>query len=258
MLSAAELELRYALLAQPGKLRFWGWINRANMGSFADALRTGADTRLQAIVAMMLGFTLAAVGLDPVTATPRLIFGYFDLLKGFDFLIAVIGLFGIGEILLSMEEGLTFRGNDARIDPKVVWRTWMELPRYWVTSLRSSIIGCWMGITPAGATPASFMSYGVAKRISKNPEEFGKGRIEGVIAPETAAHAAAGLAFDSILKVLAEHGANLNAKDKRGQTPLSAAQARSATQTVAVLRSLGADASGETTAAKPATAATGR
>ena len=57
-------------------------------------------------------------------------------------------------------------------------------------SLRSCLIGCWMGISPAGATPASFMSYGIAKRISKRGQNFGKGEIEGVIAPETAAHAA--------------------------------------------------------------------
>jgi putative tricarboxylic transport membrane protein len=59
-----------------------------------------------------------------------------------------------------------------------------------MTSLRSCVIGCWMGVTPAGATPASFMSYGIAKRISKKGSNFGKGEIEGVVAPETAAHAA--------------------------------------------------------------------
>lgn len=112
------------------------------------------------------------------------------MLNGFDFLIAVIGLFGIGEILLTMEEGLEFRGKAAKIDPKVVWKTWKTLPRYWMTSLRSCVIGCWMGITPAGATPASFMAYGIAKRVSKNGKNFGNGEIEGVIAPETAAHAA--------------------------------------------------------------------
>ena len=69
-------------------------------------------------------------------------------------------------------------------------QTWAELPRYWVTSLRSCIIGCWMGISPAGATPASFMSYGIAKRMARNGHKFGTGQIEGVIAPETAAHAA--------------------------------------------------------------------
>ena len=72
----------------------------------------------------------------------------------------------------------------------MVWQTWKELPRYWMTSLRSCLIGCWMGISPAGATPASFMSYGIAKRVSKRGDNFGKGEIEGVVAPETAAHAA--------------------------------------------------------------------
>jgi putative tricarboxylic transport membrane protein len=117
-------------------------------------------------------------------------FGSMELLRGFDFLIAVIGLFGIGEILLTMEEGLAFKGKSAKINSKVVLHTWKKLPRYWATSLRASAIGCWMGITPGGATPASFMSYGIAKRMSKNGDKFGKGEIEGVIAPETAAHAA--------------------------------------------------------------------
>jgi putative tricarboxylic transport membrane protein len=125
-----------------------------------------------------------------MTGQLRMTFDFPQLLSGFDFLIAVIGLFGIGEILLTMEEGLKFRGNSAKINPKVVWQTWKELPGYWATSLRSCLIGCWMGISPAGATPASFMSYGIAKRVSKRGKFFGKGEIEGVVAPETAAHAA--------------------------------------------------------------------
>jgi putative tricarboxylic transport membrane protein len=112
------------------------------------------------------------------------------LLRGFDFLIAVIGLFGIGEILLTMEEGLAFKGGSARINPRVVLQTWAKLPKYWATSLRGGIVGCWMGITPGGATPASFMSYGLAKRFSKRGANFGRGELEGVVAPETAAHAA--------------------------------------------------------------------
>ncbi|MBC7648945.1 MAG: tripartite tricarboxylate transporter permease, partial [Vitreoscilla sp.] len=117
-------------------------------------------------------------------------FGFEPMMKGFDFLIAVIGLFGIGEILLTMEEGLAFKGKDGRINSKVVLETWKKLPRYWLTYVRSAAVGCWMGITPGGATPASFMGYGIAKRFSKNPGNFGKGEIEGVLAPETAAHAA--------------------------------------------------------------------
>ena len=158
--------------------------------AFASFVGLSKEPPFKTVVSMMLGFALAAVGLDHMTGQLRLTYGFTDLLAGFDFLIAVIGLFGIGEILLTMEKGLQFEGKSAKINMKVVWQTWCQLPRYWATSLRSCVIGCWMGITPAGATPASFMSYGIAKRMSKRGENFGKGEMEGVIAPETAAHAA--------------------------------------------------------------------
>ena len=142
------------------------------------------------LASMMLGFALAAVGTDPVTGTLRLTFGSTHMLAGFDFLIAVIGLFGIGEILLTLEEGLAFKGASAKINFGVVVQTWKQLPTYWRTSMRSAAVGCFMGIVPGGATPASFMSYGVALRFSKDGEKFGTGQVEGVVAPETAAHAA--------------------------------------------------------------------
>jgi putative tricarboxylic transport membrane protein len=145
---------------------------------------------LKTIASMMLGFALAAIGLDTVTGQLRMTFGFTDLLKGFDFLVAVIGLFGIGEILLTLEEGLAFNGAKAKINSRIVIDTWKQLPKYWVTSLRSALVGVLMGIVPGGATPASFMGYGLAKRFSKNGKNFGKGEIEGVIAPETSAHAA--------------------------------------------------------------------
>src|SRR6187401_831947 len=158
--------------------------------AFCSFVGMGKEPPAKTIAAMMLGFVLAAVGTDTVTGGLRLTFGATELLSGFDFLVAVIGLFGIGEILLTMEEGLSFKGKATGINPAIVWQTWKTLPRYWMTSLRSCVIGCWMGITPAGATPASFMSYGIAKRVSKNGDRFGRGEIEGVVAPETAAHAA--------------------------------------------------------------------
>ena len=158
--------------------------------AFCSFIGMSKEPPFKTLAAMMIGFALAAVGLDQMTGVLRLTFGFSELLNGFDFLIAVIGLFGIGEILLTMEEGLAFKGRSANINLKVVFETWKSLPRYWLTLLRSCIIGCWMGITPAGATPASFMSYGIAKRASKNGRKFGTGEIEGVIAPETAAHAA--------------------------------------------------------------------
>ena len=158
--------------------------------AFASFIGMGKEPPFKTLVSMMIGFALASVGLDGVTGQLRLTFGFTELLNGFNFLVAVIGLFGIGEILLTMETGLSFKGRAPGINLKVVFQTWAELPRYWMTSLRSCIIGCWMGITPAGATPASFMSYGIAKRVSRKGDNFGKGEIEGVVAPETAAHAA--------------------------------------------------------------------
>lgn len=158
--------------------------------TFASFVGMGKGSAFKVIAAMCLGFALGSVGLDQMTGTLRLTFGHTELLTGFDFLIAVIGLFGIGEILSSIEDGLHFSGARATIRLGVVLETWKKLFSYWATSLRSCLIGCWMGITPGGATPASFMSYGIAKRFSKNGDNFGKGEIEGVVAPETAAHAA--------------------------------------------------------------------
>ena len=158
--------------------------------TFCSFVGMSREPPAKTIASMMLGFALAAVGLDSVTGQLRMTYGFPVLLKGFDFLIAVIGLFGIGEILLTMEEGLAFKGKSARISFKVVWQTWGEIGKHWKTFLRSTAIGCWMGITPGGATPASFMSYGMARRFAPDPNTFGKGDIQGVIAPETAAHAA--------------------------------------------------------------------
>jgi putative tricarboxylic transport membrane protein len=180
----APLLAKFALKFGPAE--FFG----VQLLTFCSFVGMSKEPPAKTIASMMLGFALAAVGMDTVTGQLRMTFGFPALLKGFDFLIAVIGLFGIGEILLTMEEGLAFKGKSARIDPRVVWQTWRELPRHWKTFLRSTAVGCWMGITPGGATPASFMSYGIARRMSKDPQAFGKGEITGVIAPETAAHAA--------------------------------------------------------------------
>jgi len=140
--------------------------------TFSSFIGLGGGNPLKSLVSILLGFTLAAVGLDIVTGQLRLTFGVIDLMKGFDFVVAVIGLFGIGEILLSVEEGLTFRGARTGMNLRVVLDTWKILPRYARTFARSAFIGFWMGFKPGGATPASFMSYAFAKRFSKHPERF--------------------------------------------------------------------------------------
>lgn len=158
--------------------------------AFASFIGLGGASPFKTVISIMLGFAFTAVGMDPVSGSLRLTYGIDELIRGISFLVAVIGLFGIGELLLTMEEGLRFDGVKARVSPRKVFETLLTLPRYWVTLLRSAAIGCWMGITPGGPTAASFMSYGLAKRFARRREGFGQGREEGVVAPETADHAA--------------------------------------------------------------------
>ena len=180
----APLLARFALRFGPAELF------AVQLLTFCSFVGMSREAPAKTLISMLMGFALATIGMDDMTGQLRMTFGFTELLKGFDFLIAVIGLFGIGEILLTMEEGLAFKGQTARISPRVVFQTWFELLKHWKLFLRSVAIGCWMGITPGGATPASFMSYGVAQRLSRHPERFGKGELAGVVAPETAAHAA--------------------------------------------------------------------
>jgi putative tricarboxylic transport membrane protein len=158
--------------------------------TFASFIGMGRQSPVKSLGSLLLGLGCAAVGMDTVSGNLRLTYDLPQLLRGISFLVAVIGLFGIGEILATMEEDLAFNGLASKLNLKVVFQTWKKLPRYWVTLLRSMAIGWWMGVTPGGPTAASFMSYGIAKKLSRNGEKFGTGVMEGVIAPETADHAA--------------------------------------------------------------------
>ncbi|TPJ52466.1 tripartite tricarboxylate transporter permease [Mesorhizobium sp. B2-6-4] len=158
--------------------------------AFASFISMGSAAPSKTLVSMMLGFALASVGMDTISGNLRLTFDIPELIKGISFLIAVMGLFGMGELLLTTEEGLRFEGIKARVRISEVGRTLLELPRYWFTVLRSIFIGILMGITPAGPTAASFMSYGLASRSARDKSMFGKGDPRGIIAPETADHSA--------------------------------------------------------------------
>jgi putative tricarboxylic transport membrane protein len=158
--------------------------------AFASFVGLSGAPPLKAAVSIALGFAFAAVGMDSVSGSLRLTFGYDVLLSGISFLVAVIGLFGIGELILTIEDGLKLEGIRARITPRDVLRAAASMPRHWATLLRSAAVGCWMGITPGGPTAASFMAYGLAKRFSSYRANFGKGEPDGVIAPETADHSA--------------------------------------------------------------------
>jgi putative tricarboxylic transport membrane protein len=145
---------------------------------------------IKTAVSLAIGFALAAVGIDTVSGSVRLTFGVDELVKGVSFVVAVMGLFGIGELLIAVEEEFHAHAVSSKIDWAEVVRALARLPRHAWALLRSAAIGCWMGITPGGPTAASFMSYALAKRFSPRSHAFGSGEPEGIIAPETADHAA--------------------------------------------------------------------
>ena len=118
--------------------------------------------------------------MDTVSGQLRMTFGSSELLRSINFLVAVIGLFGISEILLTMEERLALRGHAAGISLRVVLSVWKD-PKYWVTLLRSSFIGCWLGITPGGAIAASFMGYNLAKTLFPGSGQLWQGTHRGHI-----------------------------------------------------------------------------
>jgi putative tricarboxylic transport membrane protein len=158
--------------------------------AFCSFIGLGGASPFKTIVSAGIGFAFAAIGMDTISGSMRLTFDLPELQRGISFLVVVIGLFGIGELIATMEDKLEFTGVHAKVNPRDVLAVFVSLPRYWVALLRSALVGCWMGITPGGPTAASFMSYGLARRFSKRSANFGKGEPEGIIAPEVADHAA--------------------------------------------------------------------
>ena len=163
------------------------------MLAFATFIGLGGDDIPKTFFSIFIGLVLSAVGLDIVSGAPRLIFfdvpGFFH---GINFLVLAIGIYGIGEILWTIE---TSRGDvqvsQANVTLARIFDTLKRLKQSVSTMLMGSFLGYFVGILPAaGATPGSLMAYGVAKSMSKTPENFGKGDMNGVAAPESANNAA--------------------------------------------------------------------
>lgn len=156
---------------------------------------------LKAIMMAILGMILGTVGLDPMTAIPRLSFGVMDLFSGLELVIIAMGLFGISEVFRMVEKPVqqeqVFRAPEtfmALLPNRQEWKKSI-LPM-----LRGTIVGFLIGVIPGGgAIISTFASYGIEKRISRHPEQFGKGAIEGVAAPEAANNAASTGAFIPLL-----------------------------------------------------------
>jgi putative tricarboxylic transport membrane protein len=144
-----------------------------------------------------LGIILGSVGIDPISGYPRYTFGISDLYDGIGIIPVCMGVFGLGEVLVNLEE------TERREIVKGRIKNLLPNLKDWQDSigaiLRGSAIG-FIGILPGGGgVIASFISYAVEKRISKHPERFGKGAIEGVAGPETANNTASQTAFVPLL-----------------------------------------------------------
>jgi putative tricarboxylic transport membrane protein len=166
------------------------------MLAFATFVGLGGDDLYKTIFSICIGLVLSAVGLDIISGEPRLIFGdIIGFMHGINFLVLAIGIYGIGEMLWTIEENHKAGGRSmmskATITVERIIRNLKELLGTWKASLMGSILGYFVGILPAaGATPGSLMAYGLAKQISKDPDKFGQGALEGVVAPEAANNAA--------------------------------------------------------------------
>ncbi|HAB39093.1 MAG: tripartite tricarboxylate transporter permease [Tateyamaria sp.] len=162
--------------------------------AFATFVGLGGDDIPKTILSICLGLVFAAVGFDEISGAPRLVF--FDIsgfLHGINFLVLAIGVYGIGEMLWTID---STRGKITSTEAKmsfkgVVSDTKESLQKGWTGMSIGSFLGFFVGILPAaGATPGSLMSYGVAKLASKNPSSYGKGNPNGVAAPEAANNSA--------------------------------------------------------------------
>jgi putative tricarboxylic transport membrane protein len=151
----------------------------------------GSEQVLKSLIALALGLVIATVGIEQQSGVTRFTFGVTVLDDGIDFLVVVVGLFAMAEAL----DGLTQIAQGLRDNVKLtgpVWLTMQEWRRSRWPILRGTVIGFFTGVLPgAGATVASVLSYTTEKRLSRRPQEFGQGAIEGVAGPEAANNAAA-------------------------------------------------------------------
>jgi putative tricarboxylic transport membrane protein len=158
----------------------------------------GSGHPVKALIAAAIGLLFATVGRDSFTNTSRFTFDSLELADGLDFVVVAMGLFGVAEILYNLEE----RHGKPHVPAAVsnIWPSRTDLKQSTGAIGRGSLVGFFLGVLPGGgAVMASLASYAIEKRISKTPERFGRGAIEGVAAPESANNAAATSSFIPLL-----------------------------------------------------------
>lgn len=152
----------------------------------------------KALIMTVVGLLLATIGIDNVSGVARFTYNMPILYQGLEFLTVAVGLFALGEVFKTILEREQIDGNIAKIGR--ITPTAQDLKDSAAPIARGSLLGFFIGVLPgAGATLASFFSYILEKKLSKNPDRFGKGAVEGVAAPESANNAASGGAMVPLL-----------------------------------------------------------
>jgi len=162
------------------------------------SIALASGSMLKALAMILLGLLFGTVGQDLYTGTPRFTFGVFELYSGINFVSVAVGMFGVAEILRNLED--VKRRTLLVKAVKGLWLTREDMRRIVAPILRGTAVGSVLGILPGGGhILASFGSYSLEKRVSRNPSEFGQGAIEGVAGPESANNAAAQTSFIPLL-----------------------------------------------------------
>jgi len=160
----------------------------------------GSGSMTNAFISLFLGLLISTVGVDSTYGTPRFAFGYPILMDGIEFLTVMVGAYGVGEVLTRLGQGFTTVPVEKVASMKTSLPGWKELRGLKAMFLRSSILGHIVGIVPgAGATIASFVTYGVEGQYGRRRKELGTGIPEGIVAPQAAATASVGGAMIPLL-----------------------------------------------------------
>ncbi|HUX38514.1 MAG TPA: tripartite tricarboxylate transporter permease, partial [Rectinemataceae bacterium] len=156
--------------------------------SLVATITLSEGSLLKGLIAITIGLMLSTVGIDPLTALTRFTYGSSTLQDGIDFLVVIIGLYAVTEVFRNLRDTTPVNFDTKSIGK--VWVTWPEFKRCIGPMLRNTPLGFVVGVLPGmGGTIATFMTYALEKGISKHPEEFGKGAIEGLAAPEASNNA---------------------------------------------------------------------
>jgi len=149
--------------------------------------------RLKPLIATLFGLLIAGIGIDEASGIERFTFGIVNLWDGIDFIVIVVGLFGLSEVFIGMEESVDFKKVKTKLTLSELFPKVSELLSNGWSILRGSVVGFFIGTLPgAGGTVSTFMAYTLEKKLSKNPDEFGKGEPKGISGPEASNNSSVG------------------------------------------------------------------